>query len=133
MLSLLFQIGAERYALDGQAVVEVVPRVRLDSVPGAPEWMPGILRYRGRRVPVADLSVLAGLPPCPVRLSTRIILVRHPSARDGRLLGLVAERVTDAARGAGPAGCPVCVDALVPPHVLTRIFSDDEPPANAAR
>jgi chemotaxis-related protein WspB len=119
MLLLTFTAGANHYAVDVARVVEVVPRVELRPVPHAPVFLAGLLGYRGKVVPVIDLSVLLGAPPCPERLSTRIILVsaapgdhnrcnadRHGSAEhsgrapsdpdpDRDILGLVAEHVSD--------------------------------------
>jgi chemotaxis-related protein WspB len=117
MLLLTFTAGANRYAVDVARVVEVVPRVELRPVPHAPAFLAGLLGYRGKVVAVIELGVLLDAPPCPDRLSTRIILVnakpgdhnhrnpnRHDSAKlsglapsdpDLEILGLVAERVSD--------------------------------------
>ena len=96
MMYILFSIGHDRYALDTSHVVEVVPRVELWQVPRAPAYAAGVLRYRGQLVPVLDLCQLMHGQPCPVRLSTRILLVHSPG-EDGtaHLLGLMVERVTD--------------------------------------
>ena len=96
MMYILFSIGNDRYALDTSHVVEVVPRVELWQVPRAPAYAAGVLRYRGQLVPVLDLCQLMQGQPCPVRLSTRILLVHSPG-EDGtaHLLGLMVERVTD--------------------------------------
>jgi chemotaxis-related protein WspB len=96
MMYLLFSIGNDRYALDSSHVAEVVPRVELWLVPRAPAYVAGMFRYRGQLVPVLDVCQLMLGQPCPVRLSTRILLVHLPG-NDGTtpLLGLMVERVTD--------------------------------------
>jgi chemotaxis-related protein WspB len=96
MMYILFSIGNDRYALDSGHVAEVVPRVELWQVPRAPAYVAGLFRYRGQLVPVLDLCQLMQGQPCPVRLSTRILLVYSPDS-DGtsRILGLMVERVTD--------------------------------------
>lgn len=96
MMYILFSIGHDRYALDTSHVVEVVPRVELWQIPKAPAYVAGVLRYRGQLVPVLDLCQLMHGQPCPVRLSTRILLLHYPGD-DGtaHLLGLMVERVTD--------------------------------------
>src|SRR5205085_7870290 len=78
MLVLTFQVGREALALDIRRVREVVPRVRLRPVSGAPAWLAGVFVYRGRVVPVLDLHRLAGGCECPLPLSSRTILVPHP-------------------------------------------------------
>jgi chemotaxis-related protein WspB len=96
MMYILFSIGDDRCALDSSHVVEVVPRVDLWQVPRAPAYVAGVFRYRGQLVPVLDLCQLMQGQPCPVRLSTRILLVHYPD-NDGttHILGLMVERVTD--------------------------------------
>jgi chemotaxis-related protein WspB len=122
MLLLTFTAGANRYAVDVARVVELVPRVELRVVPHAPAFLAGLLGYRGKVVPVIDLGLLLGAAPCQDRLSTRIILVndapgghnrleedrgrpagepgrpRSDQDRDGHLLGLIAEQVSDLAQ-----------------------------------
>jgi chemotaxis-related protein WspB len=85
MLMLVFRLGADRYALDATEIVEVLPRVPLKSVPGAPAWVAGLFSYRGRTVPVIDLASLALGRPSADHVSTRLVLVHYPAA--GELSG----------------------------------------------
>jgi chemotaxis-related protein WspB len=101
MLALMFEAGGERLALDTRSVAEVVPRVRLRSLAGAPGWLAGVFIYRGRAIPVVDLCHLADAGECPTHLSSRIILVRRSSPRGEWLLGILAARV-DEVRTIGP-------------------------------
>jgi chemotaxis-related protein WspB len=96
MLLLLFETSDGRYALDSQQIVEVIPLLVPKKIPGAPDYVAGIINYRGKPVPVFDLCILAGGPPCHHYYSTRIVLIHYPL--DGvreRLIGLIAERATD--------------------------------------
>jgi chemotaxis-related protein WspB len=95
MLALVFQIGSERFALDVRRIQEVVPRVPLQALSGAPPHVAGAFVYRGQVVPVFDLHRLAGVGDCPSHLSSRIILVPQPGSDKGRLLGLLASQVAD--------------------------------------
>jgi chemotaxis-related protein WspB len=98
MLVLTFQVGREPLALDIRRVREVVPRVCLQPVSGASDWLAGVFVYRGQVVPVIDLHRLAGSGECPPHLSSRIILVPHGNQETGgaeRLLGLLATQVAD--------------------------------------
>jgi chemotaxis-related protein WspB len=96
MMVLTFQVGNEPLALDIRRVREVLPRVQLRPVSGAPDWLAGAFVYRGRVIPVIDLHRLAGAGECPPHLSSRIILVPHISPDgDERLLGLLATQVAD--------------------------------------
>jgi chemotaxis-related protein WspB len=91
VLVLTFQVGRERLALDLRRVREVVPRVRLEALSGAPDWLAGVFVYRGGVVPVIDLHRLSGAGECPAHLSSRVVLVPH----GGRLVGLLATQVAD--------------------------------------
>ncbi|TAK97387.1 MAG: chemotaxis protein CheW [Verrucomicrobia bacterium] len=99
MLFLLFQIGNDRYALEAQQAVEVLPLVELKRVPQAPRGVAGLFNYRGRPVPAIDLSELTASRPARELLSTRIILVPHTDeAGRVQLIGLIAERATELLR-----------------------------------
>jgi chemotaxis-related protein WspB len=102
MLLLVFRSGDSLYAIDAKQVVEVVPRVNLRPVPHAPAFLPGLLSYRGRVVPVVDFGVLIGASLGRDALSTRAILAEFTGA-DGtaRLVGLVAEDVSHVVNAEG--------------------------------
>src|SRR5207244_3795275 len=78
---LLFQLGAERYAIDVKQVARVIPLVRIKRIPRAPAEVAGALDYRGAPVPVIDLCQLALGHAAPKRLSTRIMLVPYADRR----------------------------------------------------
>lgn len=116
MLFLIFQIGQDRYALEGRRVIEVLPLVKLKRVPKAPTGVAGILNFRGRLVPVLDLSEMASNIPAVSRLSTRLLVIDFsPQEGEGKMLGLIAENVTEMLRchdedfetaGVKPDGAP---------------------------
>lgn len=96
MLFLLFRIGADRYALEANQVVEVVPLVHVKKLPRAPAGIAGVINYRGLPVPVIDLNELALGQPVQARVSTRIILVKYPmESGEEHTLGLMAEHATE--------------------------------------
>jgi len=97
MKTMVFHIGRERYALPLASVLRVLPVARLKALPGAPDFVPGLLDLHGEAVPVIDLSRLAGTPPDAVRYDTRILLVEIDAAGRRRRLGLKAERVAGVA------------------------------------
>ncbi len=96
MLILTFRTGDSLYAFDALRVVEVIPRVKLRPVPHAPEFLAGLLSYRGQAVPVLDFGILAVATPSRDALSTRLI-VSEFTGHDGsrRLVGVIAEQVSD--------------------------------------
>src|ERR1700694_5696868 len=94
MLYLKFRIGTESYALDTAQIVEVLPLLHITRVPQAPAGVAGLINYRGRSVPVVDLSELMLGEPARPHISTRLILVRYGE----HLLGLIAEQATEVMR-----------------------------------
>ncbi len=99
MLFVLFHLGPDRYALEASRVVEVVPLLALKRLPQAPRGMAGMFIYRGRPVPALDLCELTVNRSAIEHLSTRIIIVNHSDPPEPvRLIGLIAERVTETIR-----------------------------------
>jgi len=86
---LLLEAGDARVAIPVTAVIEVLPRVLLFSLPGAAAWQAGYMRWRGEHVSVLDLGARWSGRPLPVRLEDRIVVLRHA----GRLHGLLVEDV----------------------------------------
>lgn len=150
MIALLFDVAGQQYGLDISQVVEVVPAVQLRHLPGVPDYVAGVFRFRGAYVPVIDLSRLIAGVPAAARLSTRLVLVRHPGPTgEGRLLGLLAERaadgleestVTPSSTGIAAADAPylgplsttggrtvqyVRVEQLLPDALRDRLFAEE--------
>jgi chemotaxis-related protein WspB len=148
MLFLIFRLGADRYALDANEIVEVLPRVALKAIPSAPAWVAGVFNYRGQAVPVIDLVALALGRPASDHVSTRTILVHYPvDSGASQVLGVIAEQANRTLRRAvedfQPSGIdtpgapylgPVATDAdgllqwirvpdLLPPEVRASLFA----------
>ncbi|HHJ15016.1 MAG TPA: purine-binding chemotaxis protein CheW [Gammaproteobacteria bacterium] len=99
MLSLLFQLGDDRYALPASLIREVLPFVQAEALPGTPPWLCGLLNCRGEQVPALDLARLLYGRPALEAITTRMILVDYPLPDgDSRPLALVAEHVTETRR-----------------------------------
>jgi chemotaxis-related protein WspB len=96
MLMLVFRVGEKSFSLPTAHVVEVVPRVRLREVPGAPDHVAGLLMYRGGVLPVVDLSQLLGGRPAVSVLSTRIVIFEYRNTgQELRRIGVIAEGATE--------------------------------------
>jgi chemotaxis-related protein WspB len=99
MLFLLFKLGKDRYALEANRVVEVLPLLAVKRLPQAPPGVAGIFNLRGRPVPAIDLNELTFGSSARERLTTRIIVVNHTDANGQQHpLGLIAENVTQTLR-----------------------------------
>jgi chemotaxis-related protein WspB len=98
MLFLTFSLGGERYALEAERALEVLPLVDLQAVLHPPPGIAGTLNYHGEFVPVLDLSRMILGRPAPARLSTRILVIRVKQDQGFRLLGVIAEKLTETMR-----------------------------------
>ena len=127
MLLLLLNVGAERYAIKAEEIVEVVPMAELRKLPHTPEYVAGLFHYRGVVVPVIDVNALTGGAACRERLSTRIVVVKYPAA-DGRehALGLLAERVTETRQAADEGLASPGIEVEDAPYLGSVTTSDDE-------
>jgi chemotaxis-related protein WspB len=98
MLFVQFSLGSDRYLLDSAQMERMLPLAPFKALPGAPNWVAGIMDYEGAPVPVVDLSALALGRASRERLSTRLALVRYPqrtaSGVEERRLGLLLEQAT---------------------------------------
>ena len=91
MQHILFRVGPEIFAIPADDINAVLPMPTLEHLAKAPEHFVGLLRYQGRLVPVLDVNVLQGQPPCRPVISTRILLV---SSTEGAL-GLLVEQAME--------------------------------------
>lgn len=99
MLFVLFHLGKERYALEAQRVVEIVPLLALKKIPQSPRGVAGLFLYRGRPVPALDLCELTLGRPAAEHFSTRIIIINYsPAQGEEQFVGLIAERATETLR-----------------------------------
>ena len=96
MLLLLFKIENGRYALDIKQIVEIAPLVKLKKIPVAPDFVAGLMNYRGEGVPVIDLGKFIDDVPAENKFSTRIIIVENPfKGHQDKYIGLIASNVTE--------------------------------------
>jgi len=99
MLLLLFEINNGRYALDVNQIIEIVPLVKLKKIPTVPDYVAGLMNYRGEGTPVIDLNQLIDSVPYEHALSTRIIIVKYPVKNQGeKPLAMIANNVTETVR-----------------------------------
>jgi len=118
MLYLLFQLGADRYALDAGQVAEVLPLVHLKAIPMAPQGVAGVFNYHGTPVAALDLSEFTLNRPARRCLSTRIILTHYPDAHGAlHILGLIAERATETLRRESSEFVSAGVSSAVTPYL----------------
>jgi chemotaxis-related protein WspB len=96
MLFLLSQVGAERYAIPANRIIEVLPLVTISRLPQLRPAVAGLLHYHGTSVLVVDFGLLVGGQPAPSRLSTRLVLLNvQPPGGAARPLALISGKATE--------------------------------------
>jgi purine-binding chemotaxis protein CheW len=90
----IFRLGGEYYAIEIQAIQEIVRMQSITGIPGADSWVHGITNLRGRVVPVVDLRGRCGLEPAEHTAETRIVVVNSLNGT----VGLTVDAVTEVMR-----------------------------------
>ncbi|WP_434356275.1 chemotaxis protein CheW [Parasalinivibrio latis] len=88
-----FQLEDETYGINVMQVREVLRYTEIAPVPGAPDYVLGIINLRGNVVTVIDTRSRFGLVPGEISDNTRIIVIEAETQTVGILVDSVAEVV----------------------------------------
>ena len=91
--TLLFRVGSAVYGCDIDDIREIVPFRPATRLPGAPNYVQGLINLRGTIVTVFDLGVLLNATRTRVAESSSIMLVAMPG--NSRLVGVAVQEVMD--------------------------------------
>ncbi len=86
-----FRLQNEKYGINVMSVREVLKVSEIAPVPGAPDFVLGIINLRGHVVTVVDTHYRFGLPPRNVDDATRIVIIEHQDQVVGIMVDSVAE------------------------------------------
>jgi len=88
-----FRLDDEKYGIRVMQVQEVLRMTEIAPVPGAPEYVLGIINLRGNVVTVIDSRKRFGLAEAEIDDSTRIVIIEADKHVVGILVDSVAEVV----------------------------------------
>ena len=88
-----YKLGEETYGINVMQVQEVLRHTEIAPVPGAPDYVLGIINLRGNVVTVIDTRARFGLEPTDLTDSTRIVIIESEEQVLGILVDSVAEVV----------------------------------------
>ena len=88
-----FKLENEIYGINVMQVQEVLRYTEIAPVPGAPNYVIGIINLRGNVVTVIDTRVRFGLMPSEVSENSRIVIIEAEKQVIGILVDGVAEVV----------------------------------------
>ena len=85
-----FQLDRETYGINVMQVQEVLRYTEIAAVPGAPDYVLGIINLRGNVVTVIDTRSRFGLQPAEVSDNSRIVIIEAEKQVIGILVDSVA-------------------------------------------
>lgn len=88
-----FKLAGETYGVNVMQVQEVLRYTEIAPVPGAPDYVIGIVNLRGNVVTVIDARYRFGLEPGEITDNTRIVILEAENHVVGILVDSVAEVV----------------------------------------
>jgi purine-binding chemotaxis protein CheW len=86
-----FRVGRETYGVDIFVVREIVKAQEITSVPGASDYVLGIINLRGKIISVVDLAQRLGLGRSKIDRASRILVVDL----DGFTVGFLVDAATE--------------------------------------
>lgn len=88
-----FQLEEETYGINVMQVQEVLRYSEIAPVPGAPDYVLGIINLRGNVVTVIDTRTRFGLPTNEITDNSRVVIIEAEQQVIGILVDSVAEVV----------------------------------------
>ncbi|MFT4731630.1 MAG: purine-binding chemotaxis protein CheW [Gammaproteobacteria bacterium] len=88
-----YRLDEETYGINVMQVQEVLRYTDIAPVPGAPDYVLGIINLRGNVVTVIDTRSRFGLPPTETTDNSRIVIIESDEQVVGILVDSVAEVV----------------------------------------
>ncbi|MFK5894043.1 MAG: chemotaxis protein CheW, partial [Pseudomonadota bacterium] len=86
-----YMLEGEKYGIDVMLVKEVLRNIEIAPVPGAPDYVLGIINLRGNVVTVIDTRTRLGLPQKEVDDNSRVIVIETEDQSVGILVDAIAE------------------------------------------
>ncbi len=109
-----FRVGKETYGVDIFVVREIVKAQEITSIPGASDYVLGIINLRGKIISVVDLAQRLGLGKSKIDRGSRILVIDL----DGFTVGFLVDAATEVLKLA-----PESIEAA--PEELKGSVNDD--------
>ena len=92
---LIFSLGFEEFGIQVFHVKEIIGMQEVTAIPKMPAHVKGVINLRGQVIPVIDLSLKFAFPSREYTHKTCIIIVRNQTPSGERLVGAIADGVTE--------------------------------------
>jgi purine-binding chemotaxis protein CheW len=90
---LTFDMHGETFAIEAGLVREILDRIPETLVPGSAPMVGGVVNFRGRVIPLADLHMAFGFKPSEETLDSRVVVIEFVMEGEATLVGLKADKV----------------------------------------
>lgn len=95
---LSFRLGGEDYGIDILRIQEIRGWSSVRKLPGAPEWVLGMLKLRGAVIPIVDMRLRFGMEVTGTNERTVIIILNldlNENSENEQDVGIVVDEVAD--------------------------------------
>ena len=92
---LTFDLAGETFALEAVIVQEILDMLPETIVPGSTPFVRGVVNFRGKVIPLADLRFAFGMGSCDSTIDSRIVVIEIDLAGTPTLVGLRTDKVNE--------------------------------------
>lgn len=93
MQVLTFDMQGETFAIEAGLVREILDHIPETPVPGSPPMIGGVVNFRGRVIPLADLHMAFALAQHESTVDSRVVVIEFALDGEAALVGLKADKV----------------------------------------
>jgi len=94
---LTFDLHGEMFALEAAIVREILDMASETVVPGASAFVGGVINFRGKVIPLADLRLAFGMETTDATIDSRIVVVEMDIDGEHTFVGLRTDKVHEVA------------------------------------
>ncbi len=92
---LSFKIQNEIFAIDVKKVLEVLQMKPITTIPKTPEYIKGVINFRGEIIPVLDARIKFNLKKIKDYSKSVIIILNFQSQNKNKVIGAIVDSVMD--------------------------------------
>ncbi|NHT77838.1 purine-binding chemotaxis protein CheW [Rhizobium sp. PP-F2F-G38] len=90
---LTFNLNGETFAIEATVVQEILDLLPETRVPGAKAFLGGVINFRGKVIPLADIRLAFGMEAGEATIDSRIIVVQLDIDGEPCLVGIRTDKV----------------------------------------
>jgi len=91
---LSFRVGKETFALNTGNVISILEMKPITRIPEAPDYVTGVINFRGIALPIVDMRIALGFPISEETPETAIITTEFEFDQSTLKLGLLVDSLT---------------------------------------